>query len=59
MTLFAFAPLTQAILCWAVLIGMFVLFARESYPTEVVAISRAEYDLPPAHELTVGRASQK
>ncbi|MGR3757718.1 MAG: SLC13 family permease [Tranquillimonas sp.] len=41
MTLFAFAPLTQAILCWAVLIGMFVLFARESYPTEVVAISGA------------------
>ncbi|RVT85677.1 SLC13 family permease [Rhodobacteraceae bacterium CCMM004] len=37
----AFDPTTQAILSVAVVIGMFVLFARETYPTEVVALSGA------------------
>ena len=34
-------PAIQAILAFAVVIVMFVLFARETYPTEVVAISGA------------------
>lgn len=36
-----FDPTTQAILSFAVVVGMFVLFAREVYPTEVVAIAGA------------------
>ncbi|WP_108483065.1 SLC13 family permease [Oceaniglobus ichthyenteri] len=41
MDLFNFDPTTQAILCFVILIGMLILFARETYPTEVVAISGA------------------
>ncbi|RVV98948.1 SLC13 family permease [Mesobaculum littorinae] len=41
MNLFVFDPTTQAMLALAVVVGMFLLFARETYPTEVVAISGA------------------
>ncbi|WP_085836819.1 SLC13 family permease [Aquimixticola soesokkakensis] len=41
MTLFSFDPLTQAIIALVVVGFMFVLFVREVYPTEVVAITGA------------------
>ncbi|WP_102107822.1 SLC13 family permease [Oceaniglobus roseus] len=41
MTYFSFDPMTQAILCFVVVVVMFVMFARETYPTEVVAIAGA------------------
>lgn len=41
MELFTFAPMTQAVLCFAIILGMLVLFVREDYPTEVVAIAGA------------------
>ena len=39
----ALDPTLAAILSFAVVAGMFVLFARETYPTEVVAISGAAF----------------
>ncbi|WP_226781776.1 SLC13 family permease [Oceaniglobus trochenteri] len=41
MDLFSFDPTVQAILCFAIIIGMLVMFASEVYPTEVVAIAGA------------------
>jgi len=41
MDLFSFGPMTAAVLCFAIVIAMLVMFARETYPTEVVAISGA------------------
>ena len=41
MELFAFSQMTQAVLCLAVVLGMFVFFIKEIYPTEVVAIGGA------------------
>jgi di/tricarboxylate transporter len=41
MELFAFSQMTQAMLCLAVVLGMFVFFIKEIYPTEVVAIGGA------------------
>jgi len=41
MDLFSFGPTAQAVLCFAVIAGMLVMFVRETYPTEVVAISGA------------------
>ncbi|WP_294223039.1 SLC13 family permease [uncultured Shimia sp.] len=38
MDLFAFSQTTQAVLALLTVLGMFVLFLREAYPTEVVAI---------------------
>lgn len=38
MDLFAFSQTTQAVLALLTVAGMFVLFLREAYPTEVVAI---------------------
>ncbi|EKE43942.1 TrkA [Oceaniovalibus guishaninsula JLT2003] len=38
---FAFDPTVAALLSFGIVIGMFVLFARETYPTEVVAIGGA------------------
>ena len=38
MDLFAFSQTTQAVLALLTVAGMFVLFLREVYPTEVVAI---------------------
>jgi len=41
MTVFEFSQNTQAMLCLFVVLGMFVLFIKEIYPTEVVAIGGA------------------
>lgn len=41
MALFEFSQMTQAMLCLAVVLGMFVFFIKEIYPTEVVAIGGA------------------
>ncbi|KKL79545.1 hypothetical protein LCGC14_2013750, partial [marine sediment metagenome] len=41
MSFLAFDPTTQALLSFGIVIGMFILFACEIYPTEVVAISGA------------------
>jgi di/tricarboxylate transporter len=41
MTVFEFSQNTQAILCLLVVLGMFVMFIKEIYPAEVVAISGA------------------
>jgi di/tricarboxylate transporter len=41
MALFEFSQMTQAVLCLAVVLGMFVFFIRETYPAEVVAIGGA------------------
>ncbi len=41
MDLFAFSQTTQALIALAVVAGMFALFLRETYPTEVVAIGGA------------------
>ena len=41
MTALALEPTTAALLSFAIVVAMFVLFARESYPTEVVAIAGA------------------
>lgn len=41
MALFEFSQMTQAILCLLVVLGMFVLFVKETYPAEVVAIAGA------------------
>ncbi len=38
MALFEFSQMTQALLCLAVVLGMFVFFIKEIYPAEVVAI---------------------
>ncbi|MGB0959912.1 MAG: SLC13 family permease, partial [Halocynthiibacter sp.] len=38
MDFFTFSPTVEAVICLMVVAGMFVLFLRESYPTEVVAI---------------------
>ncbi len=38
MDLFTFGPTTQAFVALAVVVAMFVMFVRERYPTEVVAI---------------------
>jgi di/tricarboxylate transporter len=38
MDLFAFSQTTQAVLALVTVLGMFTLFLREAYPTEVVAI---------------------
>ncbi|TRD18906.1 SLC13 family permease [Palleronia caenipelagi] len=37
----ALDPMTAAVMSFAIVIGMFILFMRESYPTEVVAIAGA------------------
>ena len=39
MELFDFSQTTQAVIALCVVAGMFVLFVRETYPTEVVAIA--------------------
>jgi len=41
MTLFTFPPTVQAVIALMVVAGMFVLFLREVFPTEVVAIAGA------------------
>lgn len=41
MSVFEFSQNTQAILCLIVVLGMFVMFIREIYPAEVVAITGA------------------
>jgi di/tricarboxylate transporter len=41
MALFEFSQMTQAVLCLAVVLGMFVFFIKETYPAEVVAIGGA------------------
>ncbi|MFP5509065.1 MAG: SLC13 family permease, partial [Alphaproteobacteria bacterium] len=41
MALFEFSQMTQALLCLAVVLGMFVFFIKEIYPAEVVAIGGA------------------
>ena len=41
MTLFTFSPTAQAVITLMVVAGMFVLFLREVFPTEVVAIAGA------------------
>jgi di/tricarboxylate transporter len=41
MTVFEFSQNTQAILCLFVVLGMFVMFIKEIYPAEVVAITGA------------------
>lgn len=41
MSVFEFSQNTQAILCLIVVLGMFVLFIKEIYPAEVVAITGA------------------
>ncbi|MGR3703974.1 MAG: SLC13 family permease [Paracoccaceae bacterium] len=41
MALFEFSQVTQALLCLAVVLGMFVFFIKEIYPAEVVAIGGA------------------
>ena len=41
MTVFEFSQMTQAMLCLAVVLGMFVFFVKEVYPAEVVAIGGA------------------
>ena len=41
MALFEFSQMTQAFLCLAVVLGMFVFFIKEIYPAEVVAIGGA------------------
>ena len=41
MALFEFSQMTQAVLCLLVVLGMFVLFIKETYPAEVVAIGGA------------------
>ncbi|WP_099826710.1 SLC13 family permease [Oceaniglobus indicus] len=41
MVMLQFDPMTQAILCFIVVAVMFVMFAMEVYPTEVVAIAGA------------------
>jgi hypothetical protein len=38
MALFEFSQMTQALLCLAVVLGMFVFFIKEIYPAEVVAL---------------------
>jgi len=45
MSVFEFSQNTQAILCLIVVLGMFVLFIKEIYPTEVVAIGGAAFML--------------
>ena len=37
----ALTPMMEAVLALLIVLGMFVLFLRESYPTEVVAIGGA------------------
>jgi di/tricarboxylate transporter len=38
---FEFAPMTEAVIALAIVAGMFVMFVREVYPVEVVAMSGA------------------
>ena len=45
MGLFEFGGTTQAVLSLLIVVGMFIMFVRETYPTEVVAIGGVAFML--------------